>query len=66
MPEVSSQEKEGHIRHIFKLRPGEKVILYRCYQSQNFPFCDGTHRKTANALGPAVVEIPPEEEPKPE
>ncbi len=66
MPEVTSIEKEGHIRHIFKLRPSEKVFLCRCYKSETFPFCDGAHRKTADHFGPIIVEIVPEEEEKTE
>ena len=38
-----------------KLEPGEKVALCRCFASNKFPFCDGSHKEHPGR-GPAVVE----------
>jgi CDGSH-type Zn-finger protein len=39
------------------LSPGEKISLCRCWQSEKFPYCDGSHKKLdlATPVGPAVV-----------
>ena len=66
MPEVTSVEKEGHIRHLFKIQPGEKVMLCRCYKSSTFPFCDATHRHTPDHFGPVIIEVAQKEEDKPD
>jgi CDGSH-type Zn-finger protein len=67
MPEVERAEKNGHIRHTVKIQPNEKVMLCRCYKSATFPFCDVSHRHTADELGPIIVEVVQEtEEPKAE
>lgn len=58
MPEITSAEKNGHIGHIVKLSPGEKVFLCRCYKSATFPLCDFVHGKFADTLGPLIVEAP--------
>lgn len=57
MPEFTTQEKNGHIRHIVKGEPGEKIFLCRCYGSKQFPFCDGSHNQAHHNIGPAVIEI---------
>ncbi len=57
MPEVSTVEKGGHIRHVIKAEPGEQFMLCRCYQSKEFPFCDGSHRQIDSTVGPAVIEV---------
>ncbi len=51
MPEVKAQD----VLTIVTLQPGEKVALCRCYQSKNFPFCDGSHKEHPGK-GPAIVE----------
>jgi CDGSH-type Zn-finger protein len=56
MSEVTSAEKNGHIRHVVKLQPGEKAMLCRCYKSATFPFCDISHAKCEDTLGPVIVE----------
>ena len=57
MPEVSTVEKGGHIRHVVKAQPGEQFMLCRCYASKEFPFCDGTHRGLQSTVGPVVIEV---------
>jgi CDGSH-type Zn-finger protein len=56
MPEITSAEKNGHIRHMVNLEPGEKVMLCRCNKSSTYPFCDITHSKSNDELGPVIVE----------
>lgn len=64
MPEITSAEKNGHIRHTVKIQPGEKVMLCRCYRSEKFPICDISHAKCQDELGPVIVEavLPAENE----
>jgi CDGSH-type Zn-finger protein len=33
------------------LQPGDKVFLCRCWQSEKFPYCDGSHGKHNHATG---------------
>ena len=56
MPEITSAEKNGHIRHIVKIQPGEQIMFCRCYKSANFPVCDVSHAKCEGEFGPVVVE----------
>ena len=63
MTEVTSGEKNGHIRHNVKIQPGEKVMLCRCYRSATFPLCDLSHAKCQDELGPVIVEIVPPADP---
>jgi CDGSH-type Zn-finger protein len=64
MPDITSAEKNGHIRHIVTLQPGEKIMLCRCYKSAKFPICDVSHAKCEGEVGPVIVEAaqPPETE----
>jgi CDGSH-type Zn-finger protein len=62
MPEITRAEKNGHIGHLVKLQPGEKVLLCRCYRSATFPLCDLVHGKHDDTLGPLVVEAAKDEE----
>lgn len=45
-----------------ELKPGDKVILCRCWKSAKFPLCDGAHGKynkeTGDNIGPTVVTVP--------
>ena len=38
-----------------------RVAICRCWQSNKFPYCDGSHNQynqdNADALGPLIVEI---------
>jgi CDGSH-type Zn-finger protein len=56
MAEITSAEKNGHIRHIVKVQPGEKIMLCRCYQSATFPLCDISHAKCQGEVGPVIIE----------
>jgi CDGSH-type Zn-finger protein len=44
-----------------KVSKQEKIVLCRCWKSQKFPYCDGSHReyneKSNDNLGPVIVEI---------
>ncbi len=42
-------------REEFVLRPGETIALCRCWLSQKFPYCDGSHKQTVGK-GPAIVK----------
>jgi CDGSH-type Zn-finger protein len=56
MPELSSEVKNGHVRHIVNLKNGEMVILCRCQHSKEYPLCDGTHKTMDTPIGPAIVQ----------
>lgn len=45
-----------HPRTTVRVRPGERVTLCRCFQSHNFPFCDGSHRQV-EGRGPVTVIV---------
>jgi CDGSH-type Zn-finger protein len=67
MPEITTAEKNGHIRHIVTIEPEEKVMLCRCYKSAKFPLCDITHAGCEGDVGPVIVQVAkPEEEKKSE
>ncbi len=55
---------EDHPRTTVWIRPGEKVALCRCFQSRQFPFCDGSHRQVPGR-GPVKVIALQEEPPSP-
>lgn len=51
--------KDRPDRHNEDIPAGKAVAFCRCWQSDDFPYCDGTHR-TVNAeqddhVGPVVV-----------
>lgn len=51
--------RNGQKRTMIKLEPGERIALCRCFNSKNFPFCDGTHKEYPNQdRGPVIVEAP--------
>jgi CDGSH-type Zn-finger protein len=62
MPEITTIEKMGHIRHIIKTEPGEHLELCRCQQSSTYPFCDGAHRTMQNTIGPVIIDVVTETE----
>lgn len=66
MPVFETVEKDGHVRHVVKLEPGEKVALCRCYESKLFPFCDGSHKQADHNIGPAEIEITTDHTPPPQ
>jgi len=51
-----TEERNGKLRTVMKLEPGERVALCRCMRSKNFPFCDGTHKTVEGNTGPVIVE----------
>eukprot|EP01095_Lingulamoeba_sp_RSL-Kostka_P016131 TRINITY_DN7753_c0_g2_i2.p1 TRINITY_DN7753_c0_g2~~TRINITY_DN7753_c0_g2_i2.p1 ORF type:complete len:373 (+),score=160.01 TRINITY_DN7753_c0_g2_i2:1149-2267(+) len=57
--------KEGHEAKIFE-NISENKAYCRCWQSKNFPFCDGSHhqynKETNSNVGPVVVTIVPKKE----
>jgi len=57
MPEITTVEKFGHIRHIIKVEPGEHLELCRCQKSATYPFCDGAHKTMQNTIGPAIIDV---------
>ena len=54
MAEVQTQGTD-HPRTTVKLKAGEKVAICRCFASNKFPFCDGSHKEHPGK-GPAIVE----------
>jgi CDGSH-type Zn-finger protein len=58
MPTYVNEDREGHLRTVISLHPGERVKLCRCMKSKEFPFCDGFHKTLeGNPAGPVVVEV---------
>ena len=39
------------------IKSGQTLVLCRCWKSNTFPYCDGSHRKDpiSNSQGPAVI-----------
>ena len=58
-----SQANPDHPRHTVTIQAHEKIALCRCWHSQKFPFCDGSHRDHAGR-GPAVVVVTTSASPK--
>jgi len=58
--------KERPDRHNENLPVGKAIALCRCWQSEAFPYCDGSHRKVNAAgndkVGPAIIKAVPAEE----
>ena len=50
-------EKQNHEpRHEINIKDGQTVALCRCWASKKFPYCDGSHRKLDDNLGPVIVK----------
>ncbi|MFZ6019390.1 MAG: CDGSH iron-sulfur domain-containing protein [Chloroflexota bacterium] len=62
MAEHSTELRNGHKRTTVKLQTGESVALCRCFQSIEFPFCDGTHKTLDSEAGPVIVQAPKPED----
>lgn len=49
------------VTHHISVKPGEKIILCRCWQSKKFPLCDGLHgpynKERGDNLGPVHVTV---------
>ena len=56
MAEYTNEIRNGRVRTILKLNPGQRVKICRCYHSKEFPFCDGAHNTIETDKGPAVVD----------
>jgi CDGSH-type Zn-finger protein len=60
---INTRERE--MRHTESLPAGSTVAVCRCWQSDKFPYCDGTHRKhnaeTGDNVGPAIITAVPAE-----
>jgi len=54
MAEVQTQGTDHPVTTV-KLKVGEKVALCRCFASNKFPYCDGSHKEHPGT-GPAIVE----------
>jgi CDGSH-type Zn-finger protein len=52
--------RERPDRHNEEVPAGNTIALCRCWQSDKFPYCDGTHRKvnkeTGDSVGPAIIK----------
>jgi CDGSH-type Zn-finger protein len=60
MPTIINEDREGHIRTIIVIQPGERLKLCRCMKSKELPFCDGTHKTlTDTNAGPVIVQFDP-------
>ena len=57
MPEITSAEKNGHIRHTVTIESDEKIMLCRCYKSEKFPICDISHAKCEGEVGHVIVKV---------
>jgi CDGSH-type Zn-finger protein len=58
MPEVINEEREGHLRTLIHIKPGERIKLCRCMKSKEMPLCDGTHKTLMDTnAGPVIVEV---------
>ena len=53
-------------RHSETIPEGETVAFCRCWHSEQFPYCDGTHKKvnaeTGDHVGPVIVKAGKAEE----
>lgn len=64
MANVTSEERDGRLRHTIELEPGEQVWLCRCWKSSKFPFCDGSHKQVEGQVAPVGVKVPKPSDPK--
>lgn len=53
--QYATEQRRGHIRTRVILRRGEVISLCRCWQSGNFPLCDGAHKNIPEDWGPVNV-----------
>ncbi len=55
--------KDRPDRHTETLPAGKTIAICRCWQSEAFPYCDGTHRKVnaegQDKVGPAIIKAIP-------
>ena len=47
------------------LKPGDNIVLCRCWRSSKFPYCDGKHiqhnKENQDNIGPCIVLVNKEE-----
>ena len=57
MPEHqhSTSKLKGKVRTRITLRKGEVIAVCRCWQSKNFPLCDGSHNENEDEKGPVMI-----------
>jgi len=48
-------EKNHPPRDEITLAKNGRIALCRCWQSKNFPYCDGAHKHLGEKLGPVIV-----------
>jgi CDGSH-type Zn-finger protein len=60
MAEHQTIEKNGYLKTLVTLEPGEKISLCRCWKSTTFPICDDSH-KLGGTQGPVSVTVKPAE-----
>lgn len=53
--DIKNTQKDGRRRTRVTLRKGEAIALCRCWRSQNFPLCDGSHKNKADEKGPVII-----------
>jgi CDGSH-type Zn-finger protein len=53
----TTTHQSGHIRTSVTMRRGEVISLCRCWQSKNFPLCDGSHKYIEGEKGPVVIDV---------
>ena len=50
-------QKNGHTRTQVTVVQGESISLCRCWRSQKFPLCDGSHNDVDDGKGPAIIHV---------
>lgn len=54
MSDINPEQHEARTK--ITVKSGDTVALCRCWQSKKFPFCDGSHNKLEDNVGPIIVE----------
>jgi CDGSH-type Zn-finger protein len=57
MPEHqhSTSNIKGKVRTRVTLKRGEVIALCRCWHSEHFPLCDGSHKNIKGEHGPVTI-----------
>jgi CDGSH-type Zn-finger protein len=54
--------------HTVIVKPGNRLILCRCWKSNKFPYCDGAHKlhnkEFGDNIGPVIITCPSEISPE--
>jgi CDGSH-type Zn-finger protein len=51
----TQSQQNGRHRTRVTLRHGEVIALCRCWRSDRFPLCDGSHKEKQDNKGPAII-----------